>query len=110
MSMDNIEVAQNRTEAVMLKGRYGLKEFSFLSGNCQTSTLNTLPKGDVKQEHVHKSTKIRKQLKTCLWQIRSGKRKSLASVFYCIILYAAPVWEEVIKLKKYRVYIIILTN
>ena len=112
-----LEVAAEKTEAVLLIGRKRVNtKISFVVKGQEIE-----PKEHIKYLGVHmdkrlcflhhiseafnKSIKISTQLARLMPRIDGpdgGKRKLLAGVAQSVFLYAAPVWGEALKVQKYR--------
>lgn len=111
-----LELAPEKTEAVVMAGRRKLEEITFRIGNLLVKPTHTVKYLGVWldhrrsfQDHVQmaadKATKVARSLTRLMANIggpSQEKRKLLATVAASVALYAAPVWARALQRRKAR--------
>lgn len=111
-----LELAPEKTEAVILYGGRKLRNMQFRVGNVDIHTKEsvkylgvTVGRNGEMREHIKAAAKKAEKAVIALERLmpnidgpKSSKRRLLNSVVNSMILYAAPVWAKEIQKKKYR--------
>lgn len=120
MISHKLRLAPEKTEAIILKGTTGREHIEFhLNGVGIPPQKNlkylgvTLDQRCTFGRHIVNVTRKAEERIAMLSRIlpnvngpRSSKREVLCSVMHSILLYGAPIWENVIRFKKYRAMLI----
>lgn len=115
MGIRGLELATEKSEAVVLVGRYRLKEITIKTENEEIRTTENIKYlGVVLDRNMNmtahvaylraKTANIAKALNGIMPKIggpSSGKRRMLAAVVSSVVLYGAPIWRRSLKHKKY---------
>lgn len=116
MRENQLEVASEKTEAIVLVGRRKVREIRFNMNGTEVKTVEKakylgvlLNRNMTMVEHVSqlksKTLHITRQLNMLMPNTkgpRSGRRKLLVTVIHSVILYAAPIWSGCLRYKKYK--------
>ena len=116
MESMGLELAPEKSEAVLLYTRRATPSMEFQLGDTKISTRSSikylgvwLQKNMAWKTHIAKVAEKAEKTLRSLGQLmpnirgpRASKRRTLASVVTSTILYAAPVWESVLQVGKYR--------
>lgn len=112
----DLKLAPHKTEAVVLVGRQKLKTLEIQIENTHIITVETLKylgvtfsRNNSMAKHVEyiasKASNIAKQLGRILPNQGGAslkRRRLIATVIYSIVLYAAPIWGDILKKNKWR--------
>lgn len=116
MTRNDLEMAHEKTEAIILKGARRRENLNFVINGKRIVPVKhmrylgvTLDENLSFAEHVKRVTKKADTKMAVLTRIlpnvggpSSLKRAVLCEVIHSIVLYAAPVWHEVVGIKKYE--------
>ncbi|KAJ8939473.1 hypothetical protein NQ318_022527 [Aromia moschata] len=116
INQKNLELAPQKTEAIILSGRRSIKQIKIEVMGREIETTNELKylglhidRGMTMKSHITNTCRKAEISANALNRIMrningpsAGKRKLLSAVTHSIILYAAPIWHNVTRYKKYE--------
>lgn len=111
-----LELAPQKTEAVVLAGRRKLKEMTIEMEGVAVNTsrairyLGVMMDKDMRMtEHIKMITRKAEATAMTLGRLmpniggpRASKRRTIGAVVYSVLLYGAPTWERALRYAKYR--------
>lgn len=116
MATKRLHLAPQKTEAVLLAGRRKLSQMTIMVESTSITTVKALKYLGVMMdkdmrmvEHIKANTEKSERAAMALSRLmpniggpKASKRRTMSTVVYSIMLYAAPVWQRALRFAKYR--------